>query len=131
MQIGKTLDERLPLLGVTGVKMLAEAHSDRLGTRPTLEAFPLTLVAGFYVGQYRQHMLYFYCQCTAIGWRQGCWFVNWNACHDGLPQFLFLRVFYTKRDTKNIGLSRSASQPETGILRSGRDTPVGLPEDDR
>lgn len=95
VQISETLNKRLPLFGMVSLKMLAEAHSDRFGARPALEALPVTLVAGFNFGQRRQHALYFCRQSTAIRWRQDCWFVNWNACHDGLPQFLFLEAFYT------------------------------------
>jgi hypothetical protein len=50
MQIGETLDERLPLLSMVSVKMLDEAHLDCLRARPALEAFPITLIAGFDVG---------------------------------------------------------------------------------
>jgi hypothetical protein len=95
MQFGETLDEGLPLPSMASLKMLAEAHSDRLRARPALEAFAVALVAGFDFGQHRQHTLYFCRQSTAIRWRQGCWFVNRKPCHGGLPQFLFLQAFYT------------------------------------
>jgi hypothetical protein len=95
VQISKTPNKRLPLLSMVSLKMLTKAHSDRFGAGPALEALPVTFVAGFDFGQHSQHALYFCRQSTAIRWRQGCWFVNWNACHDGLPQFLCLRAFYT------------------------------------
>jgi len=69
MQFGETLDERLPLPSMASLKVLAKAHSDRLGARPALEALPVTLVAGFDFGQHRQHTLYFCRQSTAIRWR--------------------------------------------------------------
>jgi len=75
MQIGKTLDERLPRLGMMGVKMLDEARSDRLRARPALEAFTVAFVAGFHFGQNGEHALYLCGQSTAIRLRQSRWFV--------------------------------------------------------
>jgi len=34
VQIGKTLDEKLPRLGMASVKLLDEAHFDRVRARP-------------------------------------------------------------------------------------------------
>ncbi|PVE20420.1 hypothetical protein DC522_32475 [Microvirga sp. KLBC 81] len=79
MQIGKTLDERLPLLGMVSLKLLDETHSDRLGTRPALEAFSFALVAGFNFRQNGQHPLYLCGQSAATKWGQDCWFVDWDA----------------------------------------------------
>jgi hypothetical protein len=47
MQIGKALNERLPLLGGASVTLLYKAHSDGLRARPALEACTVTLIAGF------------------------------------------------------------------------------------
>ena len=62
MQFGKTLNERLPRLGMASFKLLDEAHFDRLGARPALEAFPVALIAGFNFRQRGQHPLYLWGQ---------------------------------------------------------------------
>ncbi len=47
MQISKTLNQRLPRLGMASVKLLDEARSDCVRARPALKAFPVAPVAGF------------------------------------------------------------------------------------
>jgi len=76
MQISQTLDERPPRLGMVSVKLLDEARSDRVRARPALEAFSVTLVAGFDFGQHSQHPLYLYDQNTTIKLGQDGWFVD-------------------------------------------------------
>ena len=76
MQFGKTVNERLPLLSMASVKLLNEAHPDRLRARPALEAFSVVLVTGFNVGQRGQDPLYLCAQSARIRRGQGRWFVN-------------------------------------------------------
>ena len=76
MQISEMLDERLPRPGMTSVKLLNEAHPDRLRARPALEAFSVVLVTGFNVGQRGQHPLYLCARSARIRRGQGRWFVN-------------------------------------------------------
>ena len=76
MQISKKLDERLPRLGMASLKLLDEAHSDRIGARPALEAFKFALVAGFNLGQRGQHLLYLWGQNATIRLGLSRWFVD-------------------------------------------------------
>jgi hypothetical protein len=76
MQISKTLDERLPRLGMASVKLIDEARSDRIRARPALEAFKVALVAGFNLGQRGQHLLYLWGQNATIRLGLSSWFVD-------------------------------------------------------
>jgi hypothetical protein len=76
MQISKKLYERLPRPVMASVKLLDEAHSDRIGARPALEAFKFAVVASFNLGQRGQHLLYLWGQNARIRRGQGRWFVN-------------------------------------------------------
>ncbi|MBM1173430.1 hypothetical protein [Microvirga arabica] len=76
MQISKKLDERLPRFGMASLKLLNEAHSDRVRARPALEAFKFALVAGFNFGQRGQYLLYLWGQNATIRLRLSRWFVD-------------------------------------------------------
>ena len=76
MQISETLDERLPRLSMVSVKMLDEAHFDRLRARPALEAFKFALVAGFNLGERGQDLLYLWGQNATIRLGPSRWFVE-------------------------------------------------------
>jgi hypothetical protein len=76
MQISKKLDERLPRLGMASLKLLDEAHPDRLRARPAFEAFKFALVAGFNLGERGQHLLYLWRQNATIRLGLSRWFVE-------------------------------------------------------
>ena len=79
MQISKKLDERLPRFGMARVKLLDEAHPDRLRARPALEAFKFALVAGFNLGERGQDLLYLWGQNATIRLGLSRWFVDWGT----------------------------------------------------
>jgi hypothetical protein len=79
VKLGQSVHERLPLLRMTALQVIQQTLSRSLWTAPSLQTFPVTLVAGLDLSQSHKSTAYLGAQITEIDLDQsGCW-ADWDA----------------------------------------------------